>query len=107
MSDGNDEELSYRRRRATPKDVAPIFAANCTGCHSPGRENADKPLTTYGEATKLRNSGQLRALMRDAAVAAPAALEDRDADSRLLVQRAGRRVDSCRESVAGNQLVAA
>lgn len=29
------------------KDVAPILEAHCTGCHGPGGENNDVPLTTY------------------------------------------------------------
>lgn len=28
-------------------DVAPILSAHCTGCHGPGGENQDVPLTTY------------------------------------------------------------
>jgi hypothetical protein len=30
-------------------DVAPILSAHCTGCHGPGGENQDVPLTTYAQ----------------------------------------------------------
>jgi hypothetical protein len=34
------------------EDVAPILAAHCTGCHGPGGENQDVPLTSYAALTK-------------------------------------------------------
>jgi hypothetical protein len=36
-------------------DVAPILAAHCTGCHGPGGENQDVPLTSY--ALLMKRSG--------------------------------------------------
>lgn len=33
-------------------DVAPILAAHCTGCHGPGGENQDVPLTSSAALTK-------------------------------------------------------
>jgi hypothetical protein len=29
------------------EDVAPVLDAHCTGCHGPGGENQDVPLTSY------------------------------------------------------------
>jgi mono/diheme cytochrome c family protein len=36
-------------------DVAPILDAHCTGCHGPGGENQDVPLTSY--ALLMKRSG--------------------------------------------------
>ena len=47
-------------------DVAPILAAHCIGCHGPGGENQDVPLTSYSALmTKTGTSTRAQTAIAD------------------------------------------